>query len=512
MTQDLSAPRDLTIPEPGSTTARDVLSRAMAATLGDLRTAPREAPAGAREEALALVKLGRAAASSKPLMGALLAALRRPTVAGPLRCLRSRSLPGRQAVFVELTAQLCFALALSGVLPEPVRLPRAPTRLLSIPARLALAIEPGATGLVFENGRVTVERGGTASRVDLAAPASAPGVVVERPYHALSGEIVLAVADNNPLALVEAHPDKSGNAIDLGGHPVSEWTAALGTAFDRIGRHLPDLRAEMDLHLSQVVPVGWDPEKHLSASYQEILGTVYLTLHPNQMTLSEALIHEFSHNKLNALFELDEVLENAWSPLYSSPVRPDPRPLHGVLLAVHAFQPVARLYEQMIAAGDPEAQHEGFRRRFAENPQDQPGGRRGRARGGAPHARGARPARRDPPLGRVLRGFRQGLRRARRLGSAPRPAPPHHEARAPLRPSLVADSSCRVAPPSAPRWRARARCRGAWRRARARSRRAGTAWPRSGSGRPARRPRRGPPPRRPRAPPSPGRARRPCRR
>ena len=64
--------------------------------------------------------------------------------------------------------------------------------------------------------------------------------------------------------------------------------------------------------------------------------------------------------------EIDDVLENAWSPLYTSPVRPDPRPLHGVLLAVHAFLPVARLYENMIASGDPEAQHEAFRARFAD--------------------------------------------------------------------------------------------------------------------------------------------------
>ena len=45
------------------------------------------------------------------------------------------------------------------------------------------------------------------------------------------------------------------------------------------------------------------------------------------------------------------MLENALEPLYASPVRPDPRPLHGVLLAVHAFVPVARLYERMIEQG-----------------------------------------------------------------------------------------------------------------------------------------------------------------
>ena len=176
---------------------------------------------------------------------------------------------------------------------------------------------------------------------------------------------MLALADNNPLAMEEAHPNKSGNAIALGGKEASAWTAALGEAFALIERHLPDLRAEMDLYIHQIVPVGWDAEKHLSASYQEAIGTLYMSLHPSLMTLAEALIHEFSHNKLNALFEVDEVLENAWSPLYASPVRPDPRPLHGVLLAVHAFLPVARLYEKMIEAKDPAAQNEAFLGRFA---------------------------------------------------------------------------------------------------------------------------------------------------
>jgi HEXXH motif-containing protein len=164
----------------------------------------------------------------------------------------------------------------------------------------------------------------------------------------------------------EAHPDKGGNAIDLGGRAPDAWADALRTALDPIARHLPDLRREMDLFLHQIVPVGFDAVRHLSASYQEAIGTVYLSLHPSVMTLAEALIHEFSHNKINALFELDDVLENAYSPLYSSPVRPDPRPLHGVLLAVHAFLPVARLYERMIEAGDPLAQGAAFSARFAE--------------------------------------------------------------------------------------------------------------------------------------------------
>lgn len=93
---------------------------------------------------------------------------------------------------------------------------------------------------------------------------------------------------------------------------------------------------------------------------------MYLSLHPSVMTMVEAIVHEFSHNKLNALFEIDGVLENAFAPLYASPVRPDPRPLQGVLLAVHAFLPVARIYEKMIDARHPLADTGSFRARFTE--------------------------------------------------------------------------------------------------------------------------------------------------
>jgi len=84
------------------------------------------------------------------------------------------------------------------------------------------------------------------------------------------------------------------------------------------------------------------------------------------MTMVEAIIHEFQHNKLHALLELDPLLHNAFAPLYSSPVRPDPRPLQGVLLAVHAFQPVARLYQRMRDAGHPGTEQPDFVRRYAQ--------------------------------------------------------------------------------------------------------------------------------------------------
>lgn len=338
----MEPPRDLTIPDPGSTTARAILSAAIGRLLREVGP------------------LLRGALAFRAPPGALASALRRPTAGALVRCVRNEAFPDREARIVELAATLAFELALAGALPAPVRLRRAPTRLLSIPAGIALSLPEDTRGIALENGRLRVERAAGFVDIDLdRAPDAAHA------YHRIDGEIVLALADNNPLSAVEAHPDKAGNAIDLGGREPGEWTAALRGALEIIARYLPDIRAEMELFVQQVVPVGWDAERHLSASYQEAIGTIYLSLHPNEMTLAEALIHEFSHTKLNALFELDAVLENAWSPLYRSPVRPDPRPLHGVLLAVHAFLPVARLYEQMIAAGDPRAESASFRARFA---------------------------------------------------------------------------------------------------------------------------------------------------
>ena len=326
--------RDLTIPDPGSTTAREVLSLALRRLLRDLTLLPKTAPASARAEALTLRNTVDHALKGNP--GALAAALRRPTIGALVRCLRpERGLPeeARDALLVELCAGLRHDLGAFVTLPPGAPGCRAPKRVLSLLDRSATEGETG---------------------------------VVTHPYSIVSGDIVLALADNNPLSMEEAHPEKGGNAIDLGGHEAREWASMLREALSLIEAHLPDIAREIDLFIHQVVPVGFDEHRHLSASYQEAIGTIYLTLHPSLMTMAEALIHEFSHNKINALFELDDVLTNAWSPLYTSPVRPDPRPLHGVLLAVHAFLPVARLYEKMIEAGHPRAAADDFQRRFAQ--------------------------------------------------------------------------------------------------------------------------------------------------
>jgi HEXXH motif-containing protein len=167
------------------------------------------------------------------------------------------------------------------------------------------------------------------------------------------GNVKLALADVNPLASVPLHPERAGNAIDFGGRSLDEWLVPLRAAFALIEKYLHPVYDEMQMLLRTVVPVGYLPERHASCSYEDALGSIYLTLHPSPLKIAEALVHEFQHNKLHALMRLDAVLTNARTSRHRSPVRPDPRPLEGVLLAVHAFIPVAMMYRAMTEAGDP---------------------------------------------------------------------------------------------------------------------------------------------------------------
>lgn len=283
---------------------------------------------------------------------------------------------GDRAALDALVRELCLLvwtdLALGGHVPASgqtvARAPLAWPALRSVAANLVLTPGPENHELVFRPGAIVLRSETAEFTVDLrdpALPGGAPATLA-RPYHRIVDGVWLAEADNNPLSHFEAHPDKQGNAIDLGGHPAEEWVAVLRRSFELIDAHLPVLGEELRLVLRTIVPVGWHAERHLSASYQEAIGTVYMTLHPNEMTMVEALIHEFQHNKLNAAFHLDGMLHNAFWPLYASPVRPDPRPLHGVVLAVHAFQPVAKLYEALAAADHPWAANPSWRKRFRD--------------------------------------------------------------------------------------------------------------------------------------------------
>jgi HEXXH motif-containing protein len=316
-----SPPSDLTLPEAGSLTARAIFSMALRKLFEDLKALrlPPEASDAAQRDYRTLREVLVGFLPGRP--GAIASLLRQPTVSAPLRCLLHQ-LPETDGYVAELVGQSLYALALDELVPSGVSQQAPPSTLMS-PRHDAVAQVRGP--LAFDALRLR-ERGR---------------------FVPVTDALWLATADNNPERMRDAHPDKEGNPIDLGGKSTGDWVRSLRDALDLVGEHLPDLRREMDLALTLAVPVGFEPVKHLSASYRQAIGTVYLTLHPNPVVMAEALVHEHSHAKINALVELDPILSNHWDATFPSPYRPDPRPMMGVLLGAHAFVAVERFLERL---------------------------------------------------------------------------------------------------------------------------------------------------------------------
>jgi HEXXH motif-containing protein len=304
-----------------------------------------------------------------------------PAIGTPLQCVELREqLPEFQSRIDDAAATmlptLLFEMALRGLIPAgaSVHWEHGAPPLASSAIGGELLAPAEATGWRFAASHLTaIGRKGELDRLPLELGAmsdalgdEACGVRYERRFWRLGAIAQFATIDANPIAAFEAHPDKAGNHVDLGGRSADEWTATLEQSFALISRYLPGEAEEMATLLQQVIPVGYDAIKHLSASYREAVGTVYLTLHPNLMTMTEALIHEFQHNKFNLAAHGTEFLHNAFHPLYKSPIRPDPRPLWGIALAVHAFLPVAELYRRMRDAGHDGSNHPDFERRLSE--------------------------------------------------------------------------------------------------------------------------------------------------
>lgn len=58
--------------------------------------------------------------------------------------------------------------------------------------------------------------------------------------------------------------------------------------------------------------------------------------HP-ELAILEAILHEYNHNKLNLILQIEPLVLNNREEIYYSPYRPDARHIHGVYLGLHAL-------------------------------------------------------------------------------------------------------------------------------------------------------------------------------
>lgn len=136
---------------------------------------------------------------------------------------------------------------------------------------------------------------------------------------------------------------------ELGPDEARRWLDELNRHFSTIGEVSPSTVEELTGGIVAFVPV-LSPAAHLhvSGSFQEAPGLIALALGDRLATI-EAIVHEYGHQKLNALLMLDRLItNNTGEAVHYSPWRDDPRPLSGLLHAVYSFVTVIDFYHQML--------------------------------------------------------------------------------------------------------------------------------------------------------------------
>lgn len=124
--------------------------------------------------------------------------------------------------------------------------------------------------------------------------------------------------------------------------------ADISRAFALIEDVWPQLATEIRAYTRLVVPYA--SEFHSSFTEAILMGAVFLSeaAQPFSAThyTAEHLLHESSHLRLMLLLELDPLVTVAEGATFNSPVRKDPRPLWGMLMAVHAFARITAFHRR----------------------------------------------------------------------------------------------------------------------------------------------------------------------
>jgi hypothetical protein len=129
------------------------------------------------------------------------------------------------------------------------------------------------------------------------------------------------------------------------------WEEELACAAERIAGHLPrvaDWVAGAAKLAGILKPRSGDG--FASASFPEVPGYIALTPSGDAMQLLEAVVHETAHLYFFR-YESASPLVRPSGRRFASPLRPDPRPLRGILLAMHACAYVSAAFAEAEAAG-----------------------------------------------------------------------------------------------------------------------------------------------------------------
>jgi hypothetical protein len=123
---------------------------------------------------------------------------------------------------------------------------------------------------------------------------------------------------------------------------VAKWEAVLEESMSYIEKVNPFLYEEIVSWTTAVVPVVSESiDVHLSATFPQSPSIMALSYTPDSVVMSEAIVHEYHHQKLNALMEITTLMTGSYKKaIFYSPWRSDPRPLIGILHGTFVFHAV----------------------------------------------------------------------------------------------------------------------------------------------------------------------------
>ncbi len=144
---------------------------------------------------------------------------------------------------------------------------------------------------------------------------------------------------------IDDDPDVAIDARPLAADELEAATRRLAEALDLVGAADPALDGELRGLVRQVVFAksgGEAPDfGGTTTFYLWGANVINASNHPDAVTLAEGIVHEAAHALLLGASLGEPLVRNSGSERYASPLRPDERPMDGI---VHATFVVARLH------------------------------------------------------------------------------------------------------------------------------------------------------------------------
>jgi HEXXH motif-containing protein len=209
--------------------------------------------------------------------------------------------------------------------------------------------------IVVRHGGGTTEISGRRGRLVLPHPldADTPDWRALHAAHAESGSMSLrlVIDDANPHRI--AGPIKPTERLDAGQR--DEWRQQVAGGWRILTRDHQRAASEVHRLIRTLVPLATDDGASQSVTSRYTFGSIGLSLPGDDVLMALTLVHEVQHAKLSALMDLLPLANDAGTPAYYAPWRPDPRPLASLLQGLYAHLAVARfwrLHREVASSAD----------------------------------------------------------------------------------------------------------------------------------------------------------------